>query len=704
MKKQTYYTLLALVPLNLTICSALWGQEQTLNSPATTSDQLFNSAIDYYKLLQAEAAKTPAIHTEGKAPHVEPGLVVPSEAKEDNNVDEEEPSEEEPVRQYPQSYQPSAYEREEAPVCHYPDSYGDQQPVHNPYQAPDYSNSYAQNEVEEQAAGDEVVLRGLVLADGMPQAGQYAAGVSCCNVEIPGDAQSLIEALQCYYVGQPITMDLVCEIKSAIRQYYRDLNRPFVIVEIPQQNITQGIIYVVIREAVIGDIRVCGNRWYNDEIFLRQVRLSPGQAITTEVLMTDVAWMNRNPFHRTDVVYTAGQNEGETNVELVTTDRIPLYAYAGYDNTGNAVTGRNRFFTGFTWGNPFNRDDLLSYQYTTNNDFSRFSSHFADYVTPLPWRHVFMMYGGYAKVRRHHNIDFKQNGNSGQFSVRYEIPYQNLDENRYAELRFGFDYKNTNNNLLFVGENEIPIIANEINLGQLMAQVNYEQDIWDNTFWASVEVYGQPGGWLPHSSNHDYNKIRLGAKNSYLYERLTAGYEFDTCNWLTVGLLGRGQWTTQNLLPSEQFIIGGYDTVRGYEEYEVAVDRGMIVNFELRTKPISFLGDMWCCIPQDDLIFLVFCDYGAGSQHEVFGCRKPNRSRRAQENIDYLQDEFHDVGGQRIKNFYEPRRFNLLSVGPGLRYRINRYFSARLDWGIRLEKTPFENLGSRVHFGIMASY
>lgn len=613
MKKQLYYTLLALVPLNFTICTALFGQDQ------------------------------------------------------------------------------NGY------------GYGMEQ-----------TSPYVDQTPETPVQGQEFPLKGILLA-GSPLVQNVEevalGGVTTYDLCLPGDAGCFLKYIDDNFLGKPLTYETVLSIKEAVIKYYRDNHRPFVIVEIPEQNITCGILQVLVKEAVIGDISVFGNCWYNNEFFLRQVRLHPGQRIVTDTLLTDVAWMNRNPFHRTDIVYTAGAREGETNVELVTTDRFPLYLYAGYDNTGNAVTGRNRFFTGFTLGNPFGVDDLLSYQYTTSNDFSQFSSHFGDYVRPLPWRHVLMLYGGYAKIRRHHNVDFRSDGNSGQASIRYEVPFEDVVNNVYNEFRFGFDYKNTNNNLLFVGENEIPVIANDVNISQFMFQWNYEQDILDNPFLASIEVYGSPGQMLPHETDKDYSHLRLGAKANYIYERFTMGYQYDLgpCHewfdWVgSFALLGRGQWTNQNLLPSEQFVIGGYDTVRGYQEYEVAVDRGAIINFELRSRPVSFLHDIWCCIPEDEFMFILFMDYGAGSQSKIFRCGKPHLSDQEQRELDQLQHEFGEFGGERIHSFFEPSRFNLWSVGPGLRYRINRYFSARLDWGIRLERTPFEHYGSRVHFGIMGSF
>ncbi|QVL55217.1 MAG: hypothetical protein KFB95_07850 [Simkaniaceae bacterium] len=85
--------------------------------------------------------------------------------------------------------------------------------------------------------------------------------------------------------------------------------------------------------------------------------------------------MNRNPFRRTDIIYSQEDVAGATNIELYTVDRFPLRVYAGIDNTGNDLTGNNRLFAGLNWGNVFGTDQCFSYQYTTSSDFKRLQAH-----------------------------------------------------------------------------------------------------------------------------------------------------------------------------------------------------------------------------------------------------------------------------------------------------------------------------------------
>jgi hemolysin activation/secretion protein len=62
-------------------------------------------------------------------------------------------------------------------------------------------------------------------------------------------------------------------------------------------------------------------------------------------------------------------------------------------------------------------------------------------------------------------------------------------------------------------------------------------------------------------------------------------------HWLAKrwGLYGivEGQWTSDALIPNEQYVTAGADSVRGYKESEVSGDRGVRATFEVRFYPLG---------------------------------------------------------------------------------------------------------------------
>ncbi len=65
------------------------------------------------------------------------------------------------------------------------------------------------------------------------------------------------------YIGLPIRQALLDSLRSAISQYYGSINRPFVSVAIPKQDVTDGVIQVVVVEGRLGKLGVEGNRWFD---------------------------------------------------------------------------------------------------------------------------------------------------------------------------------------------------------------------------------------------------------------------------------------------------------------------------------------------------------------------------------------------------------------------------------------------------------
>ncbi len=173
---------------------------------------------------------------------------------------------------------------------------------------------------------------------------------------------------------------------------------------------------------------------------------------------------------------------------------------------------------------------------------------------------------------------------------------------------------------------------------------------------------------LPHQSNHAYSSFRDYAIPRYFYGTVALGdiYTFSTGDEISV--LFRAQGSLNTLLPSEQFKLGGYNTVRGYEESVFISDNGICMNFELRSRPMGLLKKA-----SDEWTFLAFMDFGWGYNYHPFdGISKTAR---------------------------------LWGVGPGLRCTINPYMILRVDYGFKLHHVGFDdNKLGMWHVGGTLSY
>src|SRR5262249_18545511 len=177
------------------------------------------------------------------------------------------------------------------------------------------------------------------------------------------------------------------------------------------------------------------------------------------------------------------------------------------------------------------------------------------------------------------------------------------------------------------------------------------------------------------NNDKDFNGLRQDAKAQYFYARLTAErvtrlpWDF---SWI---LRGWGQVSTERLLPSEELALGGYSTVRGYDERVILGDNGWIINNEIRTPPL-LLGNLFN-LPngRDEIQFLAFFDAGRETV------------------IDSLP-------GADITN---PDR-TLCSTGLGFRYTMSRNLALRLDYGFPLTEKSLNQHPNRTHVGVMLSF
>lgn len=543
--------------------------------------------------------------------------------------------------------------------------------------APFVKHDTAPHRVDQESSAPP--FRGLVLVgstgDLNPAGYEEVHGVMAYHVDLPGGVVNLKKAVRSYY-NQPLDKETITEIKKRVIAYYQSHNRPVVAVSVPKQDISEGVLQLLVTEGKLGKVYCKGNKWFKSERIEEAVHLEPGETLASDILNQNLYWLNRNPFRHIDAIYTPGEEEGTTDVELICKDRFPLRLYGGIDNTGNDVTGNNRLFAGVNWGDVFWSDQRLSYQYVTSTDFKRFYAHTLFYEVPLPWQHMLNLYGGYSHVDADFAVPnirgsmFRTHGFSVQASLRYDIPLK-PHKNFLHEVTWGFDFKRTNNNLDLGG---VPVISqNNVNLTQFMLGYNLGYEIKPLALSWEIEGFWSPGKWISDQTNADYQSLRPFAKNQYVYTRTALTFIWRFYEEWSMHNYFRAQWANINLLPSEEYGLGGYNTVRGYKERIVNGDNAFIWNFELRTPPVSILNALagWKKF-NDEFQFLAFFDYGVESV---------KRTAPMQDKTEYLA-----------------------SFGPGVRYNVIPYLTFRCDWGFQLHNLHLGGPYQRIHFALIVGY
>jgi hemolysin activation/secretion protein len=492
------------------------------------------------------------------------------------------------------------------------------------------------------------------------------------DLDVPGSKGDLSDTLSTY-VGKPLRACDLISIKRDIILFYRDSNRPLVSVQVPEQDVTEGIIQFIVTESTLDKVEVRGNRYFSKERYSNAIKVKKGEKINENLLLNNLNYINHNPFRRADLVYAPGSESDTTDLEILVNDRFPLNGYAGVDNTGLQHIDRTRIFAGGTWGNAFGLDQILTVQYSMAPDPHKFNAITGSYTIPIaPIQHFINIFGGYSQIHADLPFESRTNGRAAQASLRYTIP---LPPSPWIlqEFIWGFDFKRANNTAFFVESGARA--GRPVNLTQFMIGYNlgYERGI--NKLGFDAEIYTSPFSWVDDQSQKDFKELNPAADHTYVYGRSSINYKLllpKSFYW-TFNLAG--QVSTGGLLPSEELGLGGFSTVRGYEERQLNADDGVLFRTEFLSPKFSVFLPCKRKI-HDKIQFLAFLDYGFS--HNIL-----TRNEK--------------LAGMK-KNDY------VLGVGPGIRYNIDHYLQARFDWGIKLHKNDFPGGWSMIHFSVVASY
>lgn len=500
-------------------------------------------------------------------------------------------------------------------------------------------------------------------------------GVATYDLVLPGSIVSLKRQLGSF-LAAPLDKQTILAIRSCVLQFYIDHGHPFIEILIPEQNLNAGVLHLTIKEARLGKITLEGDKHSllaHDA--KKKISLVPGEAINTFALSRDLLYLNQNPFFEVDAIYYPGNELLTTNIALRVKEKKCWRFFTGIDNTGNDITGNNRLFAGLSLGNLFNTPQSLSYQFMCAPQVKHLTTHILDYNAPLPWKHTLRLFAGLSFINAPFDAPgitqtrFKTKGHNLQTSLRYEMPILSRSH-LVHEAQAGFDYKRTNNNLLF--SERAVYSRSEVNLAQFAGIYSLGYDTASYKIGYNIEGFFSPGDWLPSQSRSDYASLRPGSSALYAYLRTALKTSLMTKQGSFV-MKAAGQLSTSRLLPSEQYGLGGLRTVRGYKERIINGDDAILLNFEYHTPYLSLI-ELLSSKPKARDIFKViaFYDYGLAITHSPYA--------------------------------YEKKSEYLSSIGAGLHYQIIPYMNVAAYWGYQLHSVPYDMLDQRLHFTFTASY
>ncbi len=381
--------------------------------------------------------------------------------------------------------------------------------------------------------------------------------------------------------GKTLTLEELNGIADAITTLYVSAGFVNSLAFLPPQNISNGIVKIQVVEGRIDDIKVEGLQRLNPDYVISRVRLAQLNPFNRDRLEDELKLLRVNPlFENVEASLRPSNKSGESILIIKIKEANPLIVNFSTDNYSPTTVGGEKFGVSATYLNLFaGTGDELSVGYSRSFTGGLSQLDFS-YQIPINASNGTLQFR-YApsafRITDPAFADLDINGGSTLLEFNFRQPIIRSPREELA-LSLGFSYFNGQsfvfNNLPF------PAIGSDINGATTTSVLKFGQEYLSR----------DPGGaWGVRSQ---FN-LGLGIFNATINPDPIPSAQF--FSWLLQAqraqilnddnlliLQADLQLTPNNLLPSQQFVIGGGQSVRGFRQNARIGDNGARLSVENR--------------------------------------------------------------------------------------------------------------------------
>ena len=215
------------------------------------------------------------------------------------------------------------------------------------------------------------------------------------------DARAIEEAVYPFLGPDKYLKDIEAA-RDALQKAYQDRGYQSVFVELPEQKVEDGIVYLQISETKVGRVRVVGAKHYSPVEIREEVpALQEGQVPDFAKVQTELAQINKNPGRQVMPLVREGQRPGTMDVDLQVEDQDPWQATLGLNNDYSADTEKLRSVASLGYNNLWQLGHSISLTFfTAPEDTSNAKVWSGSYSAPLSerWSVQFSGYQSHSNV------------------------------------------------------------------------------------------------------------------------------------------------------------------------------------------------------------------------------------------------------------------------------------------------------------------
>ncbi|MEM6612044.1 MAG: ShlB/FhaC/HecB family hemolysin secretion/activation protein [Cyanobacteria bacterium P01_C01_bin.72] len=442
------------------------------------------------------------------------------------------------------------------------------------------------------------------------------------------------------YKNRPLSLSELYQARAAITKLYTDRGYVNSGAYIPPQEIEGGTVTIFILEGKLEDIKITGTENLNSGYIRSRIEKNAGVPLNVNSLLEALQMLRIDPLIKNvSAELSADISPGTSILEVEIEEADPFKINIKFDNRRSPSVGTNRRGAGFIHSNVLGFGDSINFDYINTEGSDSIDT---SYTLPFNASNGTIRFAyGFSDNEVIEDpfspLDIQSESEQYELGIR-----QPLIADPESELALGltFSFQESKTQLL---DTPFPLSNGADENGETkIAALRLVQEFVDrddndvfalrSQFSVGLDVFGatQNSDGVPDSTFFAWRG------QSQWVRRLDEDFLFL--------LKGDIQLSSTELVPLEQFRLGGFDSVRGYRQDLALGDNGVFSSAEVRI-PLFSLRRI------DGVLQLTpFVDMGT----------------------IWNSDE------TEISNDF------LASIGIGLNFNAGNGFNARLDWGIPL--------------------
>ncbi|WP_156226300.1 ShlB/FhaC/HecB family hemolysin secretion/activation protein [Herbaspirillum chlorophenolicum] len=480
------------------------------------------------------------------------------------------------------------------------------------------------------------------------------------------DARSIEKAVT-PFLGPQRTMKDVEGARDALLAAYNAKGYQSVYVDLPEQQVTEGVVFLQVSETTVGRVRVVGAQ-YNSPLEVREQvpSLKEGAVPDFTRAQAELTALNRGAKRQVVPLVKQGSIPGTMDVDLKVDDSSPWRASVGVNNDYSADTKPLRMTGSIGYDNLWQMGHSASISYFgTPQDMSQTRVWSGSYSAPIRGTNWTVEGSGFtsnSNVATVGGTSVLGKGHSFGIKATYTVPDTG---NWYHAFGAGVDFKKNDQTLSLNGAGDtVPLKYAPVSL-TYAGFMQGERNQYGLNF-TLLNGTSRFFGYGSSDSQFDYNRYK--ATSSFMVLKLDLNGTHTFSNSMQLGGRLNAQITDSPLVSGEQIAAGGLNSVRGYLSAEATGDYGAVGSVELRSPLLSYLNP----VVENWRIYTF---------------------------LDAARLKLRDPLVEQIDTY------TLASVGFGSSFLVSQVIGGRVDFGYPLKKGPrTDSHTPRLNFSLTATY